>query len=444
MEEEYREDEIPDPYGAGAVREEKLVVADPLEPFNRAMHEFNDKLYFWALKPVAQGYKAVVPEPARIGVKNFFSNLGFPARFLSCLLQADFSGAATEAGRFAINTIWGIGGLLDPSSGREIDLQIQDTNLGETLGVYGVGQGFYLVWPVFGPSSPRDTVGLVGERLLDPPTYLSPWYAGTAVGVFEQVNATSLRIGDYESLKNAAIDPYVAFRDAYIQYRLKSVEARKSKRTKSASLEAQSPADGPANLLHAVAVAAHPSSAGRGVLVVMNEEIHSARDVAKVHAARLDAFASPHGPLGLVAEGAPRWYRALTRPHTTASDFDIAALDALPLVGVVTSHGNMRAEIHDAWVQLGARAIVHAGFGGGTVPDYLKARLAALRARGVLLVRASRTGAGALVRNANADDDAHGWVVTDDQNPPRARLLAALALTRTQDAQAIQRLFNSY
>ncbi|HPP98357.1 MAG TPA: asparaginase domain-containing protein, partial [Ottowia sp.] len=184
--------------------------------------------------------------------------------------------------------------------------------------------------------------------------------------------------------------------------------------------------------------------AGRGVLVVMNEEIHSARDVAKVHAARLDAFASPHGPLGLVAEGAPRWYRALTRPHTTASDFDIAALDALPLVGVVTSHGNMRAEIHDAWVAQGARAIVHAGFGGGTVPDYLKARLAALRARGVLLVRASRTGAGALVRNANADDDAHGWVVTDDQNPPRARLLAALALTRTQDAQAIQRLFNSY
>ncbi len=246
MEEEYREDEISDPDGAGAVREEKLKVADPLEPFNRAMHEFNDKLYFWALKPVALGYKAVVPEPARIGVKNFFSNLGFPARFLNCLLQADFSGAATEAGRFAVNTIWGIGGLLDPSSGREIDLQIQDTDLGETLGVYGVGQGFYLVWPVFGPSSPRDTVGLVGERFLDPPTYLSPWYAGTAVGVFEQVNASSLRIGDYESLKNAAVDPYVAFRDAYIQYRLKAVDARKAKRMRYAPGEAQSSADGPA------------------------------------------------------------------------------------------------------------------------------------------------------------------------------------------------------
>ncbi|HNN33908.1 MAG TPA: asparaginase, partial [Ottowia sp.] len=203
-------------------------------------------------------------------------------------------------------------------------------------------------------------------------------------------------------------------------------------------------ADGPANLLHAVAVAAHPSSAGRGVLVVMNEEIHSARDVSKVHAARLDAFASPHGPLGLVAQGAPRWYRALTRPHTTGSAFDIGALDALPLVGVVASHGNMRAEIYDAWLALGARAIVHAGFGGGTVPEYLKAPLASLRARGVLLVRASRAAAGVLVRNANADDDAHGWVVTDDQNAPRARLLTALALTHTQDPLAVQQIFDCY
>lgn len=242
IDEEYREDEFPDAAGAGEVRQESVEIADPLEPFNRAMHQFNDKLYFWALKPVAQGYKAVVPEPARIGVKNIFSNLGFPARFLSCLLQADFGGAATEAGRFAVNTLWGIGGLLDPSSGKDLDLQKQNADLGQTLGVYGVGQGFYLVWPVFGPSSPRDTLGLAGDRLLYPPSYLSPWYAGVAAGVYEEVNAASLRIGDYESLKNAAVDPYVAFRDAYIQYRQKSVQARKAKLTKSASPETQSPA----------------------------------------------------------------------------------------------------------------------------------------------------------------------------------------------------------
>lgn len=203
-------------------------------------------------------------------------------------------------------------------------------------------------------------------------------------------------------------------------------------------------ADGPANLRQAVAVAAHPGSAGRGVLVVMNEEIHSARDVAKVHSLRLDAFASPHGALGLVVEGAPRWYRRVERPHGAASEFDIARIDALPLVGVVASHGNMRREIYDSWAALGARAIVHAGFGGGTVPEYLKAPLAELRARGVLLVRCSRTGAGPVVRGASIDDDALGWVAADDQNPPRARLLAALALTRGGDPDAVQRVFLRY
>lgn len=203
-------------------------------------------------------------------------------------------------------------------------------------------------------------------------------------------------------------------------------------------------ADGPANLLHAVAVAAHPSSAGRGVLVVMNEEIHSARDVAKVNAMRLDAFASPHGALGTVVEGVPRWYRAVTRPHTTGSEFDIARIDALPLVGVVTSHGHMRRESYDAWVAAGARAIVHAGFGGGTVPAYLKSLLHELRARGVHVVRCSRVGAGPVVRNANYADDAAGTVVADDQNAPRARLLAALALNTSDDAGALQQAFWRY
>ncbi|HBI47938.1 MAG TPA: VacJ family lipoprotein [Smithella sp.] len=229
LDDEYKEDELVDEYAKNAVQEERVEIADPLETVNRAMHQFNDKLYFWALKPVAQGYKAIVPEPARVSVKNFFSNLGFPARFLSCLLQADFSGVATETGRFTINTIWGIGGLLDPSAGKELDLQKQDTDLGQTLGVWGVGQGFYIVWPVFGPSSPRDSVSIVGDYFLYPVSYISPWYAGGGVKAYEEVNATSLRIGDYEALKDAAVDPYVAFRDAYAQYRFKKIKARKAK-----------------------------------------------------------------------------------------------------------------------------------------------------------------------------------------------------------------------
>ena len=216
-------------YEDDTFKEERIEIADPIEPFNRVMYHFNDKLYFWALKPVAQGYKVVVPEPARISVKNFFSNLGFPVRFLSCLLQADFSGAASEFGRFGINTIWGIGGLLDPSSGKELDLQKQETDLGQTLGVYGVGHGFYIVWPILGPSSPRDSVDIAGDYFLYPVSYINPWYAGIGVRSYEIINSTSLRIGDYESLQEAAIDPYVAVRDFYIQYRLKKVKARQER-----------------------------------------------------------------------------------------------------------------------------------------------------------------------------------------------------------------------
>ena len=246
IDDEYKDDQNLD-YANDTFKEEKVEIADPLEPFNRAMHQFNDKLYFWALKPVAQGYKTVVPEPARIDVKNFFSNLGFPSRFLSCLLQADFSGAATEFGRFTINTIWGIGGLLDPSANKELDLQMQDTDLGQTLGVYGVGQGFYIVWPIFGPSSPRDSIDIAGDYFLDPVSYIYPWYAGLGVWGYEKVNATSLRIGDYEALKDAAIDPYVAFRDAYIQYRLKKVKARQAKLAPFKPQEVNSPAADPAS-----------------------------------------------------------------------------------------------------------------------------------------------------------------------------------------------------
>ena len=204
-------------------------IADPLEPFNRAMFQFNDKLYFWALKPVAQGYNKVVPERARVSVKNFFSNLRFPVRFVSCLLQADFGGAATELGRFTVNTIFGVGGLLDPSSTEQLNIPKRDADLGQTLGVYGVGQGLYVVWPVLGPSSARDSVGIVGDFFLYPVSYITPWYAWLGVRGYEEINDASLRIGDYESLKEAAIDPYVALRDAYAQYRQKMAEARKGK-----------------------------------------------------------------------------------------------------------------------------------------------------------------------------------------------------------------------
>lgn len=209
----------------------EVSIADPLEPFNRAMFQFNDRLYFWVVKPVAQGYSKVVPESGRSSVKNFFSNLGFPKRFVSCLFQADFGGAVTELGRFVVNSVWGVGGLFDPAANKELGLQMQDADIGQTLGIYGLGHGFYIVWPVFGPSSLRDTVDIAGEYFQYPFTYADPWYVGPSVRAYEGVNSASLRIGDYEALKEAAIDPYVALRNAYAQYRQNMVKKKEKRET---------------------------------------------------------------------------------------------------------------------------------------------------------------------------------------------------------------------
>lgn len=202
-------------------------------------------------------------------------------------------------------------------------------------------------------------------------------------------------------------------------------------------------ADGPANVADAVALAAHPSSAGRGVLVTLGGDIFSGRDVVKRGGHGLAAFFSTHGALGQMINAAPLWYRRLERPHTQHSEFNIVGIDALPLVGVVSSHGNMKPQLFHTWVDAGARAIVFAAFGGGAVPAYLLADLAALHKRGVLLVRASRTGS-TVVRNATVDDDAHDWVAAGDHSPTHARLLAALALTRTSDAAGVQAIFDRY
>lgn len=203
-------------------------------------------------------------------------------------------------------------------------------------------------------------------------------------------------------------------------------------------------ADGPLNLYHAVVVAASPAAAGKGVLVVMNDEIHTGRDIAKTNSFKLDAFASPHGPLGYVAESRPVFYRLPARAHTVDSAFNIDTIEALPAVGIVYAHAGMGREVYDALVASGARAIVHAGFGGGNVPGYLADALREIRAQGVFIVRATRTGSGIVIRNGAVDDDANDWIAVDDQNPQKARLLMALALTLTSDSREIQEMFWRY
>ncbi|MCF6291327.1 MAG: VacJ family lipoprotein [Desulfobacterales bacterium] len=197
-------------------------IADPLLAWNTVWYHFNDRLYFWVLKPVAQGYKAVTPIDVRIVIRNFFHNLAAPIRLVNCVLQGKGEAAGHELGRFVVNTTVGILGLADPATGI-IGPGPGAEDLGQTLGHYRIGNGFYLVWPFLGPSSLRDTVGRAGDYFLDPVSYLEEWETILAVNTFEQVNDTAFKIGDYEDLKEGALDPYVAIRNAYVQHRAEKV-----------------------------------------------------------------------------------------------------------------------------------------------------------------------------------------------------------------------------
>ncbi|MFZ7125935.1 MAG: VacJ family lipoprotein [Desulfobacterales bacterium] len=193
-------------------------VADPIKPWNQAMFHINDKLYFWLLKPVARGYRYVVPMPVRRGVNHFFGNLTAPVRVVNSVLQGKPNRASIEVGRFFINVIEGGFGFIDAAS-HYTELDSSPEDFGQTLGHYGIGNAFYIVWPLLGPSTLRDTVGYAGDFFLDPLRYLDPLEARLGVRAFERVNAVSLRIGDYEALKEAALSPYEALKDAYIQNR---------------------------------------------------------------------------------------------------------------------------------------------------------------------------------------------------------------------------------
>jgi len=196
-------------------------IADPLEPVNRLFFNFNDKLYFWFLKPVGRAYGFVIPKSIRENVGNFFYNLKTPIRLVNSFLQGKLLGGGTELTRFMINTTLGVGGLWDPAR-NHFDLLPSDEDFGQTLGKFGVGEGIYFCWPILGPSSIRDTLGAGGDYFLDPISYLGlngESDEALAIKTGETINRTSLRIGDYEDFKQATFDPYSAMRDAYVQRR---------------------------------------------------------------------------------------------------------------------------------------------------------------------------------------------------------------------------------
>lgn len=195
-------------------------IPDPLEPINRAIFVFNDRVYYWILKPVSRGYGYVVPEKGRVAVTRFFANITMPIRFVNSVLQLKFEAAAVELARFVVNTTFGIAGFRDPATETwKMPPSLEDT--GQTLGYWGLGPGFYITLPFYGPSSMRDGIGRIGDLFLDPTSY---YFAGeplTGVGVeaYEMVNYTSVYIDLYDDMKKASLDPYSFMRDSYHQYR---------------------------------------------------------------------------------------------------------------------------------------------------------------------------------------------------------------------------------
>lgn len=195
---------------------------DPLIGLNRGIYTFNDRLYYWLVKPVAEVYREVLPRPARTGVKNFFHNLSMPVRFVNCLLQLKFQRATAEIARFFFNSTRGILGFGNPARHYpELNPPPEDT--GQTLGYWGIGNGPYMVLPLLGPSTLRNTVGLAGDYALNPVSYSQSIFFSVGVSAYVTVNQASLVIGDYEAIQEAAIDPYIAIREAYVDNREKMV-----------------------------------------------------------------------------------------------------------------------------------------------------------------------------------------------------------------------------
>jgi phospholipid-binding lipoprotein MlaA len=206
---------------------------DPLKPFNKVMFQVNDKLYFYVLKPVAQGYKFILSEPVRLSIRNVISNLTTPIRFVNCLLQGKLEGAGIEMSRFMVNTTTGVLGLFDVAKTYYL-LDKQEEDFGQTLGHYGVKEGFYIVWPILGPSTLRDTFGRAGDYFSNPLLYVNPrrdWYGlevntdyPGAVTASDRINEMSLTLGTYEEFKESSIDPYTSMRSAYFEHRRNEIK----------------------------------------------------------------------------------------------------------------------------------------------------------------------------------------------------------------------------
>jgi phospholipid-binding lipoprotein MlaA len=206
---------------------------DPWQSLNRTTFGFNDELNTHAWRPVAHSYAAIVPNRVRTGVSNFFDNLNYPVRFINCVLQGKITRSAQETGKFVVNSTAGVGGLIRVSDRIPSLADVPTEDFGQTLGVWGIAPGPYIVIPVLGPSDCRDLVGFAGDFVMSPLNWHTIGlihYAfitdplTIALSTTRSVNGLPKAVESYDQLKSEAVDPYVAMRNAYLSYRADQVK----------------------------------------------------------------------------------------------------------------------------------------------------------------------------------------------------------------------------
>lgn len=190
---------------------------DPFESFNRTMYDVNDTLDRAILTPVAQGYSAILPSPVNKGVSNFFSNIDDVVVLFNDILQLKFEQTLSDGARIFFNTSFGLLGIFDVAS--SLDLPKHNEDFGQTLGYWGVDTGAYIVWPFFGPSNLRDSVGLIADAYVNPLYDVQPNGDRIALLAVDLIDTRAGLLSASKILQEAALDPYLFVRDAYLQRR---------------------------------------------------------------------------------------------------------------------------------------------------------------------------------------------------------------------------------
>lgn len=203
--------------GGCASQDERRDARDPLEPMNRTIYQFNEKVDDAVLKPVARGYRDTLPQPVRTGVANFFSNIDDVVVLFNDVLQFKLEHAVTDLNRVVWNSTLGIAGLFDVAS--KLGMEKRNEDFGQTLGYWGVGNGPYLVLPFLGPSTLRDTTGRIVDAQVDPLTQHHPVDERNVSTAVKFIDGRARLLSAEKVLDEAALDPYVFMRDAWLQRR---------------------------------------------------------------------------------------------------------------------------------------------------------------------------------------------------------------------------------